>query len=129
VAAVEVGFVLLDARGEIEASIPIERGRGYRMNDAKVDPAGRFWAGMLHSEFVPGEGSLYRLDPDGRVSVMLTGLALPNGMGWSVDGQRMYFIDSTTHQVELFDFDVQSGDVSNRRHFLVFPQSWGCRMG
>src|SRR5947209_1305968 len=43
-----------------------------RFNDGAVDSRGRFWAGSLGG---PGEGTLYRLAPDGSVHVMLDGVS------------------------------------------------------
>lgn len=126
VAAVADGFALLDAAGGLERLIPVEADRPeQRMNDGKVDRRGRFWAGTMHLEYLPGTGSLYRLDPDGTPERVLGGLALSNGLDWSPDGERMYFIDSLTHCVDVFDVEEPAGRLLDRRPFVEVPESRG----
>ncbi|WP_372983703.1 SMP-30/gluconolactonase/LRE family protein [Microbacterium sp.] len=95
-----------------------------RMNDAKIDPAGRLWAGTMAFDFAPGAAALYRVDGR-RVDVVLPGLTISNGMDWSPDMTLMYFIDSGTYRVDVMDFDAASGAVSDRRLFRALPESSG----
>ena len=55
-------------------------------------------------------GSLYRLDPDGHVEPMLTGVGISNGIDWSADGSTMYFIDTLQHGVDTFRWDGAERD-------------------
>jgi sugar lactone lactonase YvrE len=89
---------------------------GGRMNDGKCDPAGRFWAGSLNRER-PGTASLYRLDRELRAHKMLSGVTTSNGIGWSPDGRRMYYVDTGLRQVDVFDFATEHGEIANRRCF------------
>jgi hypothetical protein len=66
---------------------------GVRMNDGACDPQGRFWAGAMADDHRAGGGALYRLDWTGRTELMLTGLTISNGLGWSCDGRTMYLVD------------------------------------
>jgi sugar lactone lactonase YvrE len=93
-----------------------------RFNDGAVDSRGRFWAGSLGG---PGEGTLYRLDPDGSVHVMLAGVSTPNGIGWSPDDTIMYFTDSAPRIIYAFDYDAASGTIVNQRNFIEVPQGIG----
>lgn len=123
VAAIADGFALLDGGGAVERLIPVDADRPeMRMNDACVDRLGRFWAGTTHVEYVPGAGSLYRLDPDGSVERVLDGLTLSNGLDWSPDGEQMYFVDSLTHQVDVFDVEESAGRLHDRRLFVPVPK-------
>ncbi|MBO0783398.1 MAG: SMP-30/gluconolactonase/LRE family protein [Ktedonobacteraceae bacterium] len=95
---------------------------GNRFNDGAVDCRGRFWAGtMAISESGPPAGSLYRLDPDGSVHKMETGISISNGIGWSPDNTLMYFTDTSPHVTYVYDFDAETGTISNRRVFVQTP--------
>jgi sugar lactone lactonase YvrE len=130
VLALRDGFALIPAGAEdVEQLIPVEQeNSGTRMNDGRCDPAGRFWAGTMSSENVPGVGSLYRLEQVSgafRVQRIFGGLTIANGIDWSPDGRRMYYIDSPTQRVDVFDIAMESGEVSNRRGFLEIPAAEG----
>jgi len=91
---------------------------GVRGNDAAVDPWGRLWAGTMRYDEDPGGGRLRRLDPDGTVAVVLDAVTISNGLGWSPDLRRMYYIDTPTRRVDVFDVDA-GGDVRGRRPFAA----------
>ena len=125
--AVQDGFARLDthsgaitAVAEIDAASP-----DLRFNDGKCDPAGRLWAGTMALDERPGAGALYRLDPDGGVHCMVRDLTISNGLDWSDDGSAMYFIDSPTRSIDIFDFDLASGAIRNRRSFVRIPRGEG----
>ncbi len=118
VLALRDGFALLEGStltmiAATEANQPCNR-----MNDGKVDPAGRFWAGTMAFDAAPAAGSLYRLDPDHRVQTMLNGLTIANGLDWSPDGRTMYFIDSGAAGIDAFDYDLPTGAIANRRRLI-----------
>jgi len=96
-----------------------------RMNDGYVDARGRFWAGTMAMDHAPNQGTLYRLDPDGTVTRMLAPVTISNGIDWSLDGRLMYYIDTRTDRIDVFDFDEAHGAISNRRPFAVFPPEHG----
>jgi sugar lactone lactonase YvrE len=85
------------------------------MNDGACDPQGRFWAGSMALDETPGAGSLYRLDPDGDVTVVQRGLTIANGLGWSPDGTTMYHADSGAGTVTAYDFDGARGEIERPR--------------
>ena len=88
---------------------------GNRMNDGKCDPAGRLWAGTMALDLTPGAGSLYRILPDHSVTSVVTGVTCSNGLGWSPGGDRMYYIDTFAGGIDVFDFEVETGEALNRR--------------
>jgi sugar lactone lactonase YvrE len=88
---------------------------GNRMNDGACDQQGRFWAGSMALDERPGAGSLYRLDPSGTVTTVLSGLTIANGLGWSPDGATMYHVDSGPGIVTAYDFDADGGQLERAR--------------
>jgi sugar lactone lactonase YvrE len=88
------------------------------MNDGNCDSAGRFWAGTMGLNEEPGAGALYRLDPDLNVTKVLDAVTISNGIDWSLDDSLMYYVDSDTFCVDVFDFDPDAGAISNRRAFV-----------
>src|SRR5262249_34046754 len=120
VLAVAGGFARLDwDSGRVEMLATVEADRpGNRFNDGNCDPAGRFWAGTMALDEHAGAGPPYRLDPDGRVYTMLTGVSISNGIDWSLDGRRMYYVDSPTRRIDVFEFNVEAGTIADRRTFV-----------
>lgn len=98
-----------------------------RFNDGKCDVKGRFWAGSMSTSTEDSfeKGSLYRLQPDLSIQAMVPNVTCSNGIAWSLDHTTMYFIDSPTKQVVAFDYEVESGDISNRRVVIQFPEGEG----
>jgi sugar lactone lactonase YvrE len=129
VLALRDGFAMLDeASAEVQLVAPVEADvTANRMNDGKCDPGGRFWAGTMPYSPAPNSaaGALYRLDPDLSVSRMVGGVTLSNGMGWSPDGRQMYYIDSMTQGMDVFDFSPDDGSIRNRRRLITIPPDEG----
>ena len=96
-----------------------------RMNDGKVDPVGRFWAGSVALSFEAERGSLYVLEKDGSYRSVLDKCTLSNGMGWSPDAHYFYYIDSIPGVLKRFDFDSVHGLVSNPIDLVTFDTSKG----
>ena len=99
--------------------------RGNRFNDGKCDPRGRFWAGTMAVSEAPAAGGLYRLDPDGRVHRLLEQVSISNGIVWSLDRDFMYYIDTPTREIAVFDYDDPTGAIANRRVAVRFPVGHG----
>ncbi len=120
VVAVEEGFakVNVDKDGYFVTHnfLPAED----RMNDAKADAKGRWWAGSNAIDFTAGAGKLHKLDSKGTVTVMEQGLTLPNGLGWSPDNRYFYLIDTFARSMFRYNFDLEAGQISNRSLFVEF---------
>jgi len=125
-AGVRDGFARVSPDGSmrIDQAVAAEP-PGMRMNDGKADPAGRVWAGRMRAEDPGPEGALYRLDADWSIAPQLDGLTIPNGIGWSPDGRRMYFTDTTRGRIDSFAYDPSSGEATDRRPFAEIPATAG----
>jgi sugar lactone lactonase YvrE len=125
--AVQDGFARLDTRTGVVRSIAQlgDAPPDLRFNDGKCDPLGRMWAGTMALDERNGVGALYRLDADGRIHRMLGDVTISNGLDWSDDGATMYFIDSPTRTIDVFDFDLTGGNINNRRTFIRIPHGEG----
>ncbi|MFF3844247.1 SMP-30/gluconolactonase/LRE family protein [Streptomyces sp. NPDC002328] len=119
------GVALLDEGGDLRW-LHHEPVPGRRANDAAVAPDGSLWAGTMRYDEAPGGGTLTRLTGDGVVETVLDHVAVSNGTGWSPDGRLMYYIDSPTRRVDVFDFDCgEGGRVSGRRPFVEIEDGAG----
>jgi gluconolactonase len=91
-----------------------------RFNDGKCDPQGRIWTGTMGYETTPGnvdpeKGNLYRLDLEGKLSLEVDKINISNGLAWSKDSTKFFYVDSCAYSIDVFDFDAASGKASNRR--------------
>jgi sugar lactone lactonase YvrE len=127
VLAVRDGIAVASDAGEgFELTAPVEGDTpGNRMNDAKCDPAGRLLAGTTAFDFSPHSAALYRVEPDWSFKQVVRDVTQSNGMAWSPSGSRMYFIDSATQGVDVFDYEVGTGSVSNRRRLVTIERGNG----
>jgi sugar lactone lactonase YvrE len=116
------GFHLFDPDRGITATLgtPEPDKPGNRFNDCKCDRAGRFFAGTMALNAGPGQGTLWRLDPDGRMTAVETGLHVSNGLGWSPDDRTFYFCDTGARTVFAYDYDLATGAATNRRPLIAF---------
>jgi sugar lactone lactonase YvrE len=121
--AVRHGFAMLDPEtGAVEPLVDVESDRPKnRMNDGKCDEAGRFWAGTMAMDEEPHVAALYRLEA-GRAERMVDGVSVSNGLDWSPDGRLLYYIDTPTGRVDVFDFDPVAGTIANRRPLARIPR-------
>ena len=105
--------------------VPLPFPETMRLNDAGCDPAGRLWFGSMSTDGELGRGSLYTLHGDHSVTRALASVSISNGIGWSPDGRRMYYVDTPTQRVDVFAFDPPTGSLGPRRTFARIPASDG----
>jgi sugar lactone lactonase YvrE len=94
-------------------------------NDGKCDKRGRFWVGTMDRNVKEPVGGLFRLDLDGSLLRMDSGITLANGIAWSPDDRTMYFCDSRPGRIWAYDYDLDRGEIANRRLFVDFTNRQG----
>ena len=126
-----IGLARLDMQsGDVSPIIDPEKDYvNNRFNDGKVDPEGRLWAGTMGLDEAPDVGSLYRLNRNLSIDKLFGNVSISNGMAWSADQKSFYYIDSPTRQIAVFDCDMNSGIVSNRRVAFELPDGMGYHDG
>lgn len=120
--ALRDGFYFFDfATGAATlAARPKSASRRLRLNDGKVDRRGRFLAASMDYEESEPLGALWRLDPDLGVSSLEDGVIVGNGPCWSPDGSIFYFADTFRRRIWSYKYDLETGDLLNRRVFTNF---------
>ncbi|MFE7159412.1 SMP-30/gluconolactonase/LRE family protein [Streptomyces sp. NPDC057636] len=96
---------------------------GRRGNDAAIAPDGSLWAGSMAYDETPGGGNLVRIAADGTATEILGDVTVSNGTGWSPDGTLMYYVDTPTRRIDVFDFDGQR--ALGRRKFAIVEEGAG----
>lgn len=107
-------------KSDIEVLFQVEPDRpNNRFNDGKSDPVGRVFAGTMGGEIdgVPEQkrGALYRFGKERKLKTLATEIGIANGLAWTEDNKTLYYNDSLTFTVDAFDYDINTGDISNRR--------------
>ncbi len=127
VVSLQRGFHFLDFEtGDCELIVDPEPDKpNNRLNDGKVDKRGRFVAGSMDTMEEGPNGALYRLDPDLSLHQLDSDIIVSNGPCWSPDGETFYFADTWTGEIWAYDYDLDSGGVSNRRTFAKVDTSGG----
>lgn len=95
-----------------------------RWNDAKVAPDGHLWLGTIAYDVDshPTDCSLFRLDKTGKkLTKVVDGIGISNGLAWSADGKTMFFIDTVTLSIDSFDY--QDGELANRKRRWTAPDN------
>jgi sugar lactone lactonase YvrE len=103
-----------------EAHLP-----GNRFNDGKCDPAGRFLAGTMDDAEVEASGALYSIGHDYKISTLISGVRISNGLAWSPDYKTLYYIDTPTRNVMAYDYHLDDGSIHRPRVAVTIPAGLG----
>lgn len=112
-----------DVDGQARAVATLLDDPRVRMNDGCCDPRGRLIAGSMAYDATPDAGVVLRLDADLAISTVLAHTTVSNGVGFSPDGRRVYYVDTMTHRIDVFD--VVEGELRGRRTFATIPEEQG----
>ena len=132
----EGNLLLFMARGAVKVwrngelidvleEIPDERDS--RFNDVIADPEGRVFCGTMPTK--DRLARLYQLHADGELIKLLDGIGISNGMGFTPDHKGMYYTDTSKRAIYVFDYDQNSGIISNQNTFIVVPEGEGAPDG
>lgn len=122
VVTLRTGIHFLDLEtGNLELIHPLADPPLYVFNDGKVDVRGRFVIGASTGNFTSPQpdGGLFRLDPDLKLTQLDSGIHFSNSPCWSPDWKTFYFSDSWLNTTYAYDYDLDTGAVSNRRPFVI----------
>ena len=122
-----------------------------RSNDGASDAYGRYWFGTMQNNFdkdgnstpiKKNIGKLYKVDTNKKISIIEEGLGIPNTFVWSPDNRNFYFTDTLNGVIHNYDFELESGELSNKKDFASFNRGhpdgstidtdgcvWNCRWG
>lgn len=130
IVALQSGIYILNPRtgekkklADPEADIPMNR-----FNDGKADPDGRFLAGTLSMDQDENPGpraALYQISKDSEIKTLIPNVMLANGLTWSTDGKDFYFIDTARHIISHYDYDSETGNISNGKVVITVPDEMG----
>lgn len=125
IVATEHDFLLADAIGGPTRRLAgITADPAVRFNDGACDPQGRFLCGTMAYDETPGAGVLYRVDAAGRVSTVLSGLTISNGLAWTADGGSARYVDTPTGRIDELVLSAP-GEVTDRRSFVTVDEAAG----
>jgi sugar lactone lactonase YvrE len=106
------GLYFMNEAGELTAiADPEPEKADNRFNDGKCSPDGHFFAGTISLVKKEGDARLYKLDKNGELSEAFGPVTNSNGLAWSLDGTKLYYID--TPRREILGFDYADGKISN----------------
>jgi xylono-1,5-lactonase len=100
----------------------------FGMNDLTIDDQGSLWGGTFGTDInqfdfksTPPPGSLFRIDPPGKITKLWDGVEVTNGLGFSPDRKLLYHSDSSTRAVWVYDVRPDR-TVGDRRLFARLPE-------
>ena len=98
-----------------------------RLNDAKLDRQGRFVVGTMDETEQDRRpiGQVWSFDGRSEPRILFGGVRISNGIAFSPDGSLMYFADTPTKRIDVFDYDIATGTPSNRRVFVELSADSG----
>ena len=119
-----VAFDWEHGTGTVVATLSGEGPRN-RCNDGKCDPLGRFWFGTMNMDSVERAGVLYSFSASDKCQAKQREVTISNGLAWSEDGSAMFYVDSPTRRVDVFNYDLEQGSIHDRRTLIEFGEQDG----
>ncbi len=76
-------------------------------------------------DYTRSKGKIFQLDSNLQFKSVINDLALPNGSGFSPEGQTFYVNEMMASRILAFDFDSSSGKFTNRRTLCEISSETG----
>ena len=105
-------FVYLDPESQVTTSIAEvpDLTASVRLNDGRVDRAGRFVSGSMDEEKPRKQVSgVFQLSPDGSVGTLVDGITMSNSICFSITGRTLYHADMPTRCITAYRYDSDEG--------------------
>jgi len=97
----------------------------HRCNDGICDSKGRLWIGTMDMDFTSGVGSVFCIDKNKKIQKRIPKVSISNGMAWSNDNRRLYYIDSLTRKINSFFYKEGSGEIVFEKVAVHIPEEMG----
>jgi gluconolactonase len=104
--------------GTKEVSVLAHEPRMHQPNDIAVTTNDIVFAS--DPDWTTETGQLWRIDPDGTVTLLEEGMGTTNGIEVSPDQRTLYVNESRQRTVWAYDLST-TGDISNKRLLIEFP--------
>lgn len=102
-------FIRERETGELELHTELESDKpGNRSNDGRMHPSGALWIGTMSKTGEKQAGAIYHVSK-GVVTQLFDKISIPNGICFSPDGTRGYFVDSDTNLYMTVKLDPHTG--------------------
>jgi xylono-1,5-lactonase len=121
-------FAWDEKTGAVRDIVTERQGKPLHFNDMTADGQGSVWTGTFgydvfaHPRLEPAPGTLFRIDPPGKMVPMWDGIDLTNGLGFSPDGKLLYHSDSGGDKVFVYDVAADR-TLKDRRPFARLRDS------
>jgi sugar lactone lactonase YvrE len=118
-------FVVTDGPlDELRTVASVSIPEGVRLNEGGCDPDGRFYCGSMAYDETAEAGTVYRLDENGELAVVMDKVTISNGFDFAPDGKTAYYIDTPVQSIDAFDYNRDDG-LTNRRRWVDIPADAG----
>ncbi len=92
---------------------------GLRLNEGKVDPAGRWVTGSMDATKGDPDGALYSIAWGGELRTLRGGFGTANGIDWTPDGRHIYYTDTSVETIYRGRYTPE-GDIEDEERFASF---------
>ena len=110
--------ILRIKKGTKSVTVFAHESRMNQPNDIAIDDKGRLYAS--DPNWKENTGNIWRIDPDGTVTLLEADMGTTNGIEVSTDNKTLYVNESVQRNVWAYDLSP-SGAVSNKRLLIKFP--------